>query len=51
MKSGFGFNQIALAALLVAGGVALSAIFSGYTGLIELQCSSGGCRVVLDSRR
>lgn len=50
MKPGFELNQIAIAALLVVGGIAVTAMFSGYTGLIELQCSSDGCRVVIDSR-
>ena len=50
MKLGFGLNQIAVAALLVVGGITVAAMFSGYTGLIELQCSSEGCRVVIDSR-
>ena len=50
MKSGFGLNQIAVTALIVVGAIAVVGMFSGFSGLIELQCSSGGCRFVIDGR-
>ena len=50
MKLRLTVNQIAIAALLSVGIVTLSAVFSRYQGLIELQCNPGGCRVVIDGR-
>ncbi len=50
MKLGFTLNQIAIAALACVGVVVLSAVFSKYPGLIELQCTPDGCRVVIDGR-
>ena len=50
MKLRFKVNQIAIAALLSVSIVTLSAVFSKYPGLIELQCNPGGCHVVIDGR-
>ena len=50
-RPGFGLNQIVIAALAVVGAIGVAAMFSGYTGLIEFQCSAAdGCRVVIDGR-
>ena len=51
MKTGFRFNQIAVAALTVVSAITFGAMASGYTGLIELQCGSQGCRFVIDGRQ
>ena len=51
MKLGFKFNQIAIAALIIVSAIAFGAMASGYTGLIELQCGSQGCRFVIDGRQ
>ena len=50
MKLGFTVNHIAILAVLSVGIVILSAVFSKYPGLIELQCNSDGCHVVIDGR-
>lgn len=50
MKSRFGLNQIVIAALIVVGVIAVTGMFSGFSGFIELQCSSNGCRFVIDGR-
>ena len=49
-RSSFGLNQIAIAALAVVGAIGVAAMFSDYAGLIEFQCSTDGCRVVIDGR-
>jgi Na+/H+-translocating membrane pyrophosphatase len=51
MKPGFSLNQILITAFLVAGAIAVGAVLSGYSGFIELQCSSeAGCRILIDGR-
>lgn len=50
MKLGFSLNQIAVAALVVVGLVTIGAIFARYPGLIDMQCGSSGCRIVIDGR-
>ncbi|MFG6100543.1 hypothetical protein SPB21_35220 [Leptothoe sp. ISB3NOV94-8A] len=50
MKLGFTVNHIAIIAVASVGIVILSAVFSKYPGLIELQCNSDGCHVVIDGR-
>ncbi|NER78081.1 MAG: hypothetical protein F6K42_00595 [Leptolyngbya sp. SIO1D8] len=51
MKAGFNFNQVLIAVLMIAGLIAMGAIFTQYPGLIEMQCSTSGCRFVIDGRR
>lgn len=43
-------NKTFVLALAVAFVIILTAIFSHYPGLIELQCSTQGCGVVIDGR-
>lgn len=50
MKLGFTVNHIAILAVVSVGIVILSAVFSKYPGLIELQCNSDGCHIVIDGR-
>jgi hypothetical protein len=50
MKLGFTLNQIAVVACILVGSVAMSAMLMRYPGLIEMQCGTEGCRIVIDGR-
>ena len=50
MKLRFTVNHIVIIAVASVGIVILSAVFSKYPGLIELQCNADGCHVVIDGR-
>ena len=42
------FNQVILAALFTAAFISLGAIITGYSGVIEVECSSDGCKAIID---
>jgi hypothetical protein len=51
MERPFSLNQVAVAALLITGLITFAAVLSGYSGLIEFQCSSSGCKALIDGRQ
>ena len=50
MKIQNAVNKTFALALIAVSVIVLTAIFSHYPGLIELQCSTQGCGVVIDGR-
>lgn len=50
MKLTSKLNQAVVVAFVVTGLVAIGAILLEFPGLIDMQCSSNGCRVIIDGR-
>ena len=51
MKVVFTLNRVLIAALIVAGLISMGAIFARYPGLIQIQCSTEGCELIIDGRQ